>query len=336
MSGFYLYKSLIDQIEWVLDRAKNHVYAQVNQTMVITYRTIGQYIVEYEQGGTHRADYWESLIRKLSVDLTQKFWRWFWYRNLQQIKKFYTMFPKVQTLSAQFTNLTWSHYVFIMGIKDENERKFYTIEANQARRSLRELRRQFDSALYERIVFSKDTEKVKELAEKWQIITTFTDAIKDPYILEFLWLKDETVYSESELEQAIISQISSFLLELGKWFSFVGRQQRISSWPDHRYVDLVFYHRFLKCFVLIDLKIGELKHQDIWQMQMYVNRYNREIKTDDEHPTIWIVLCKKKSEFVIEYTLTPEQQYIYAKEYQLYLPNKEQIKQLLEWYYKGN
>ena len=216
-----------------------------------------------------------------------------------------------------------------MRIDDENERQFYEIESFKNNWSVRELQRQFDSALYTRLVLSRDKDKVKELSEKGLVLEKPKDAIKDPYILEFIGLTEHTKYSESQLEQEIIDKLEHFLLELGNGFTFVARQKRITFDDKHFRIDLVFYNRILKCFVLIDLKIGEIKHQDLGQMQMYVNYYDREVRLDDENKTIGIVLCKDKSESVVEYTLPENNKQIFASKYQTLLPSKEELKLLI-------
>lgn len=236
---------------------------------------------------------------------------------------------KPQTLSAIF-QLSWSHYLILMRMANEAERKFYEIEAHKNNWSVRELQRQFDSALYTRLVLSRDKEKVKELSEKGLIIDQPKDAIKDPYILEFLGLPEYSAYSESELEQQIISNLEHFLLELGNGFTFVGRQVRFTFDEEHFRIDLVFYNRLLKCFVLIDLKIGKLRHQDLGQMQMYVNYYDRFVKLDDENKTIGIILCRDKKDTMVEITLPENNQQIFASKYELILPSKEQLKQVIE------
>lgn len=225
--------------------------------------------------------------------------------------------------------LSWSHYLKLMRIDNENERKFYEIESLKNNWSVRELNRQYDSALYTRLVLSRVKEKVKELSEKGLILEKAKDAVKDPYILEFLGLPEHTEYSESQLEQEIIDKLEHFLLELGNGFTFVARQKRISLDDTHFRIDLVFYNRILKCFVLIDLKIGELKHQDLGQMQMYVNYYDREIKLEDENNTIGIVLCQNKRESVVEYTLPEKNEQIFASKYQTVLPTKEELKLII-------
>lgn len=232
--------------------------------------------------------------------------------------------------TVQFT-LSWSHYLFLMRIENTPERQFYEIECAKNHWSLRELRRQFDSALFERLALSTDKAKVQELAQKGQIIEKPSDAVKDPYILEFLGLPEKSEYSENELETRIIDHLQEFLMEMGKGFTFVGRQVRFTFDEEHFKVDLVLYNRLLRCFVLIDLKIGKLKHQDLGQMMMYVNYYDRYEKTDDENPTIGILLCNEKSDRMVEMTL-PEDSNIYASKYQLYMPDKKLLQEkMLEW-----
>jgi len=232
-------------------------------------------------------------------------------------------------ISPTSFHLSWSHYVFLMRLS-EAERKFYEIEAVKQNWSLRELERQFNSSLYERLALSRDKKKVRELSEKGHIIAMPQDAVKEPYVLEFLGLKEESAYSETDLETAIINKIEHFMLELGKGFLFAGRQQRFTFDEEHFFVDLVFYNRLLMCFVLIDLKIGKLKHQDIGQMQMYVNYYDRMIKSPDENNTVGIILCKEAKKAVVEFTLPKENKQIFARKYQLYLPSKEELKKQLE------
>jgi predicted nuclease of restriction endonuclease-like (RecB) superfamily len=248
---------------------------------------------------------------------------------------------KTQTPSTQFENskkqtlfsffkLTWSHYSFLMRIDDEQERSFYEIETEKNNWSVRELKRQYDSALYTRLALSRDKEGVLKLSQEGQIIEKPKDIIKDPYILEFLGLPELHQYSESELEQEIINKLEHFLLELGQGFAFVSRQQRISFDDKHFRIDLVFYNRVLQSFVLIDLKIGELKHQDLGQMQMYVNYYDREKRLEGENKTIGIVLCQNKSNLLIKYTLPEGNKQIFASKYKTILPSKEDFKRLIE------
>jgi len=233
-----------------------------------------------------------------------------------------------QTLSDLFP-LSWSHYVCLITIRNEEERAFYEIEAINENWSLRELKRQIDSSLYERLALSRDKDEVRKLARQGQSISQPKDAVKDPYILEFLGLTEQSKYSESDLESAIIDKLEHFLLELGKGFLFEARQKRFTFDEDHYFVDLVFYNRLLRCYTLIDLKIGELTHQDLGQMQMYVNYFDRYLKLEDESPTIGIIVCKKKKDSLVEITL-PEKSNIHASEYQLYLPSKEELRKQLE------
>jgi predicted nuclease of restriction endonuclease-like (RecB) superfamily len=236
---------------------------------------------------------------------------------------------KTQTLIS-FFRLTWSHYSFLMRIDDENERSFYEIETEKNNWSVRELKRQYDSALYARLALSRDKEGILKLAKEGQIIEKPKDIIKDPYILEFLGLPEMHQYSESDLEEQIINKLEHFLLELGHGFAFVARQQRISFDEKHFRVDLVFYNRVLRSFVLIDLKIGDLKHQDLGQMQMYVNYYDREMRLEGENKTIGIVLCQNKSDLLVEYTLPEDNEQIFASKYKTILPSKEDFKRVIE------
>ena len=283
-------KDVYAEISNLLKEARKSIVSNINTTMTKTYFLIGKRIVEEEQSGNERAEYGENLIKNLSKRLTEEFGKGFSKRNLWQMKQFYLAYSKVQTVSAQF-KLSWSHYLILMRMENIEERNFYEIESIQNNWSLRELRRQIDSALYERLVLSRDKEKVKELAFKGQVIEKPEDVVKDPYILEFLGLEEQSNYSENKLETEIINNLEKFLLELGKGFTFVGRQVRFTFDEKHFRIDLVFYNRILKCFVLIDLKIGEVTHQDLGQMQMYVNYYDRYVRLSDENKSIGIIIC---------------------------------------------
>ena len=296
--------------------------------MVLTYFQVGKIIVEDEQKGNSKAKYGERTLKELSTKLTTEFGKGFSVQNLENMRNFYRAFGISQTVSRKFT-LSWSHYVFLSKI-DEDERQFYTIEAVENNWSVRDLERQYNSSLFERLKLSKNKKKIRELSQKGQVVSDPIDVIKDPYILEFLNLAESPEYSESELEQEIINKIEKFLLEVGKGFTFVGRQQRFTFDQRHFYVDLVFYNRLLKCFVLLDLKIGELTHQDLGQMQMYVNYYDRFVKTDEESKTIGIVLCKDKNDSLVEITLPKENKQIFASKYRLYLPSKKELKKQME------
>lgn len=321
--------NIYQEIKELLYSAKNRVYQTINTTMTQTYFQIGKRIVEEEQGGETRAEYGKSLLKLLSVQLINEFGKGFSVDNLENMRRFYLAFQKSETVSRKF-ELSWSHYIFLTRIENIDERNFYEIESIENSWSLRELKRQFDSGLFERLKLSSDKQKVKELSLNGQVIQTAQDLIKDPYILEFVGLPELSLYSESELEQKLIDKLEHFLLELGKGFTFVARQKRITIDEKHFKVDLVFYNRLLKSFVVIDLKIGELKHQDIGQMMMYVNYFDRFEKTDDENSTIGIILCKDKSKALVELTLPKDNNQIYASKYLTILPNKEEFKKLLE------
>lgn len=322
-------ENLYYKVSELLKQAQSNVVQTVNKTMVTTYFEIGRMIVEEEQKGKERAEYGQQLINELSYKLSTEFGKGFFPTNIKQMRSFYLIYSKGQTVSDEF-NLSWSHYLKLMSIDDENERRFYEIETYKNNWSLRELQRQYDSALYTRLALSRDKKKVIELSEKGLIIEKPKDAIKDPYVLEFIGLPERPSYTESDLEQKLIDKLEHFLLELGTGFTFVARQKRITFDEKHFRIDLVFYNRILKCFILIDLKIGELKHQDIGQMQMYVNYYDREIKLKDENQTIGLILCQNKSEAVVEYTLPENNEQIFASKYQTVLPSKERLKQLIE------
>ena len=321
--------NIYQEIKELLYSAKNRVYQTINTTMTETYFQIGKRIVEEEQGGETRAEYGSALLKNLSSELIKEFGKGYSEQNLKNMRQFYLIYQKRQTVSSEF-KLSWSHYIFLTRIENIDERNFYEIESIENSWSLRELKRQFDSGLFERLKLSSDKQKVKELSLNGQVIQSAQDLIKDPYILEFVGLPELSSYSESELEQKLIDKLEHFLLELGKGFTFVARQKRITIDEKHFKVDLVFYNRLLKSFVVIDLKIGELKHQDIGQMMMYVNYFDRFEKTDDENSTIGIILCKDKSKALVELTLPKDNNQIYASKYLTILPNKEEFKKLLE------
>ncbi len=319
------YPNLVAEIGEILAQGRKFAFQKVNSVLTKVYWQIGKQIVEFQQGGKKRAEYGEEIIKQLSTDLTKQFGKGFSVDNLENMRRFYLSYQISETVSRKSFSLSWSHYLKLMKIGDTAERKFYEIECEKNNWSLRELRRQFDSALFERLALSRDKKGVKKLSEKGQLIEKPQDIFKEPYVLEFLGLDENHDYSENELEGALISNLEKFLLELGKGFTFVARQRRITSGAKHFYIDLVFYNRLLQCFVLIDLKIGELKHQDLGQMQMYVNYFDRRVKEKNENSTIGIVLCKENDKFVVEYTLPENSKQIFAKQYQLYLPKKEEL-----------
>lgn len=336
--------SFNEEILDLLVQAKNNVKKAVNISMVYTYYEIGRRIVIEEQNGNDRAEYGKHLLHDLADYLTPNFGKGYSADNLKLMRRFYTVYSgdKIgETVFPQFENLpstetgrkfylSWSHYLKLMRITNIDERHFYEIEAVKNKWSLSELKRQFDSSLYERLALSTDKEKVSQLALKGHVIEKSNDLVKDPYVLEFLGLPELPVYSEKELESRIIDNLQKFLLELGKGFTFVGRQQRITLDEDHYFIDLVFYNRYLRCFILFDLKIGELKHQDLGQMQMYVNYYDRMVKLPDENNTIGIVLCKDKKQSLVEMTLPQNNTQIFASKYETVLPSKEELKKLLQ------
>lgn len=322
-------KDIFLDIKNIIELSRKKIVSSINSTMTTTYFLIGKRIVEEEQNGVERAEYGVGLIKNLSKRLTESYGKGFSETNLKQMKSFYLAYRKGQTVSDEF-KLSYSHYLTLMRVANIEERNFYEIEAINNNWSLRELKRQMDSALYERLVLSRDKEKVLELSQKGQLIEKPQDIVKDPYILEFLGLDEKSTYSENDLETAIIDHIEKFIMELGKGFLFQGRQVKFTFDEEHFFVDLVFYNRLLKCFVLIDLKIGKLKHQDIGQMQMYVNYYDRHVKLDDENKTIGIIICKDKNDTLVNMTLPEGNEQIFASRYMTILPSKEELKKIVE------
>lgn len=313
---------LYQKIREILLVARGSVIQSINSAMVRAYFGIGKLIVENEQQGEKRAEYGKETLENLAARLTEEFGKGFSRPNLQNMKQFYLCFKNCQTLSSK---LSWSQYLILTRVDNEQARYFYMKEAESENWSVRELARQVDSLLFERLSLSRNKKGVKALAEKGQIIEQPRDVIKDPYVLEFLNIPEQAIYSEKELEGALIDNLQNFLLELGKGFTFVARQKRITLDAEHFYIDLVFYHRLLKCFVLIDLKIGKLTHQDLGQMQMYVNYFDRKVKTSEENNTIGLVLCRDKKETIARFTLPEDNEQIFATKYQLYLPSESEL-----------
>ena len=361
------FDKLLELFEQTQTVMQSQAARSVDIALVVRNWLFGWYIVEFEQNGEDRAKYGKQLLKKLSSVLSKNMGRGFSVDNLELIRKFYTAHQEIggdnrksetasrisesitetpsrelikipgttgniseiwQKLSDKFS-LSWSHYVVLLTIKSIDERKFYEIEAMENSWGIRELKRQINSSIYERLALSRDKKKVKELSERGHLIETPQDILKSPYILEFLELKEHSNYSEHELETAIIDKIETFLLELGKGFLFEARQKRFTFDDDHFYVDLVFYNRLLNCYVLIDLKRDKLTHQDLGQMQMYVNYFDRHVKLDNEASTVGIILCHQKNDAIVELTL-PKNNNIHASEYQLYLPSKEELKKQLK------
>lgn len=334
----------LESVSAVLTQARKAAKTAVNLSMVYAYFEIGRMIIEEEQHGQDRAAYGKQILKALSAYLTKIHGKGFSPENLKLMRRFYTVYSRDQigeTVFTQFENLpavstgrkfflSWSHYLKLMRISNVDERHFYEIESVKNDWSLSELKRQYNSSLYERLALSTDKDKIYRLALEGQTVETPQDAVKDPYVLEFLGLPELPEYSESELESRIIDHLQQFLLELGTGFAFVGRQVRFTFDEEHFMVDLVFYNRLLRCFVLFDLKIGELKHQDIGQMQMYVHYYDRKMKLPEENPTIGIILCKDKNNAVVEMTLPEDNSQIFASKYETVLPSKEDLQKLLE------
>ena len=337
-------ESFYNQVLELFQNAKRKVSSAVNMTMVYSYYEAGRMIVEEEQQGKERAEYGKYILKQLSEKLTKELGRGFSYDNLKLMRKFYTVyskdvigemsFPQSENLPVTREGrkfyLSWSHYLILMRISNKDERHFYEIESYRNGWNKNELSRQYGSSLYERLALSRDKDEVMRLALEGQVIESPEDIFKDPYVLEFTGLPEMASYSESDLEEKIIDHLQQFLLELGRGFTFVGRQVRFTFEEDHYRVDLVTYNRLLPCFVLFDLKIGKLKHEDIGQMQMYVNYYDRKVKMEEENPTIGIIICKDKKDAVIEMTLPENNNQIFASKYQTVLPSKEELQQLLE------
>lgn len=330
-------EELFLKIARLIEESRARIATSINLTEVYTKYRIGQYIFEEELRGEERAQYGKQVLQSLSAKLTEHFGIGWSYSNLRQIRQFYLAYSNLTATGCQIEDstpnfsLSWSHYLLLMRVDNLDARRFYEIECTQQQWSKRQLSRQIGSSLYERLALSRDKEGVMRLAQEGQIISKPEDIIKDPITLEFLGLKSNVVYSESKLEHAIIGKMQQFLLELGKGFLFEARQKRFTFEEKHFYVDLVFYNRLLRCYVLIDLKIGELSHQDLGQMQMYVNYYDRYVRQEFESPTIGILLCENKNDALVELTL-PKDANIYASAYQLYLPDKALLQEKVkEW-----
>ena len=311
------------QIKHILLEARNKVYQTANFAMVEAYWNIGKSIVE-QQGGEEKAEYGVRLIAELSKQMSTDFGKGFTVANLKNMRQFYLTFPKSYALRSE---LSWTHYRLLMRVENKNARRFYIEEAIKSNWSTRQLERQINSFFYERLLSSQNKEKVSEEIQKLESAKVPEDIIRDPYVLEFLGLNPKDDFYESDLEEALITHLQKFLLELGRGFSFVARQKRITFDGRHFRIDLVFYNYILKCFVLIDLKIGDLTHQDLGQMQMYVHYYERELMNEGDNPPMGIVLCADKSESVVKYTLPENETQIFASKYKLYLPSEEELSQ---------
>lgn len=322
------FDTLYNTINQIIEDARNTVYRTANFTMVQAYWNIGKTIVEEEQNGKERAEYGQELIKQLSKKLTKKHGKGFTETNLKYMRQFYQVFEKSHALRDQ---LSWTHYRLLLKVENDRARQFYMQESIECNWSTRSLERQINNLYYDRMLMSKNTEVVKSEALEKTNQQEPQDIIKDPYVLEFLGLKDNTDFRESELEQAIIDKLQDFLLELGKGFAFVGRQYRLTTETGkHFYADLVFYNFLLKCFLIIDLKTTELSHQDIGQMDMYVRYFEDKIRQENDNPTIGLILCTKKDNTVVKYSLLNESKQIFASKYMTYLPTEQELKKEIE------
>ena len=317
----YLDNNFYEEVKDVLEQARKRIYRNIQNEMVLAYWQIGKMIVD-KQGGEARAKYGDGLIKELSAQMTIDFGKGFTERNLEQMRKFYTLFQKPHTLRAE---LSWSHYRLLISLDDENARDFYIKEAIDGNWSVRQLQREIGTFSYQRYIASKGNHDIIDDTAKKEEPINPEDIIKDPYVLEFAGLKADSSFYEKDLESALITHLNEFLLELGNGFAFVARQRRFDMDGRNFYVDLVLYNYKLKCFVLIDLKRGDLTHQDIGQMQMYVNYYTRELMEPGDNPPIGIVLCTSKSDTLVRYTLPLDNKQIYASKYMLYLPKEEDL-----------
>jgi len=316
------YQELLQHVGDTLEQGRSRAAAAVNSAVVTTYWEIGRQIVEYEQGGSAKAEYGSALLKKLSRDLTDLYGSGFGMSNINKMRKLYLTYPILQTVSAK---LSWSHYVELLKIDDPLERSFYEKEAESEHWGVRELKRQMDSMLFHRLALSTDKAEVLRLAKEGEIIERPEDILREPYIFEFTGLPQLPVYKEGDLEEALVNNLSMFFLELGKGFTYVGQQQKIVIGGRTYKVDLVFYHRILKCFVLIDLKRGEVQHEDIGQMNFYLNYYREEMNTEGDTEPIGIVLGAYQDKVVMQYALQNITNQVFVSRYQLYLPDRAQL-----------
>lgn len=321
------FDDLYNSISNILHTARKTVYNAANSAMVRCYWLIGRNIVEYEQQGKDRAEYGKRVIENLSKKLSSEFGKGFTNANIRYMRRFYTVFSNYHALRDE---LSWTHYRLLTKVSNEKARDFYTEECIKSNWSTRQLERQINSFFYERLLSSQDKEAVKAEIFTKEPSKTPEDIIKDPYVLEFLGIKQNTQTYEKELETALINELQKFLLELGRGFSFVARQKHIDFDGDHFYIDLVFYNYILKCFVLIDLKTTKLTHQDIGQMDSYVRMYDDLQKGDDDNPTIGIILCSDKNEAIAKYSVLNESKQIFASKYQFTLPTIEELQNYIK------
>ena len=324
-------ENIFSEIEIIINENKTKMAYQINNNLVNTYFLIGKIIVENEQNGNIRAEYGKDILRKLSKRLTDKFGSGFSRTGLQNMRLFYNRYKNCQPLAG---NLSWSHYCYLIYIEDDDERNFYERECINSKWSKRELKRQIDSSLFQRLLLSNgktSKEKVLELSKKGQTINSPTDILKEPYVFEFLGIKENKPLLESDLEKSLINHLSSFLMELGKGFMYVGNQVRITLDNNtHYYVDLVFYNKILRAYVLIDLKMDDMRPEYAGQMNMYINYYNKEIRDEFDNDTIGIILCKGKKQITMEYALGGISNNLFASTYTYYIPNKDELIEELE------
>jgi predicted nuclease of restriction endonuclease-like (RecB) superfamily len=321
------YNQLLASIGLTIETARQSAVKAINTELVKANWEIGRHIVEFEQLGNERAEYGSVLLARLSKDLRLQFGKGFGRRNILDMRRFYLAYQKWQTVSAK---LSWSHYISLISISDNVAREFYEKQAINQNLSVRELDRQINSALFERLALSKDKKGVLQLSEKGHIITQPHEVVKDPYVLDFLKIPQSHRITEKHLEQKIIDNLQQFLLELGKGFAFVARQFRISLRNKHFSVDLVFYHRILKCFVLIDLKTKKVNHGDIGQMNLYLNYFKAEENVESDGEPIGIILSAEKDEVMVEYAMGGISNKIFISKYQLYLPDKKQLQKKIK------
>lgn len=322
------YEDIYSEIRETLLSSRHQAYSAVNFAMVQAYWQIGRIIVEHEQEGSLRSGYGKSVLQELSNRLTEEFGKGFSVRTLQQMKKFYVTFPNTNALRSQ---LTWTHYRLLLSVENDQARRWYMDEAVASAWSSRQLERQISTMYYERLLASRDKEPVKSEAAELMTPLTTEDFIKDPYVLEFLDLKNYPALRESDLEQALIDKLQEFLLELGRGFCFVARQKLMRYEDEDFYLDLVFYHSILKCHVLIDLKVGKLTHGDIGQMDSYIRMFDALYRNDDDNPTIGIILCSQKNEAIVKYSVLNDAQQIFASRYRLELPTAEELQREIEF-----
>lgn len=316
------YNHLLSTIGETIESARSNAAKAVNTELVKANWKIGRHIVEFEQQGKERAEYGSDLLTRLSRDLKLRYGKGFGRRNILDMRRFYLANPIWQTVSAK---LSWSHFIVLLGVSNEKAREFYEKQSIHENWSVRELEKQIDSSLFERLALSRDKKGVLKLSEKGNITASPNEIIKDPYVLDFLKIPHNNKVTEKHLEQKIIDNLQLFLLELGKGFAFIGRQYKISLRNKHFYVDLVFYHRILKCFVLIDLKTKAVKHNDIGQMNLYLNYFKTEENVENDNEPIGIILSADKDEVLVEYATGGISNKIFVSQYQLYLPDQKSL-----------